>query len=147
MKFKRNFKLLGNFFIYKNLTFPPFYKSLLFGIPFHHPFNKRVSKQRDQQRDPFLASLLVLQSFVFPLVAYFETVLFPLNKEGKGWMGENTMIFVIQRSQFCTRLPKSKEMEVKHYLYINFVLTHIKKLHIKGALCQCLLVKHQQSPS
>ena len=31
-------------------------------------------------------------------MAYFETVLFPLNKEGKGWMGEDAMIYVIQVS-------------------------------------------------
>ena len=39
-------------------------------------------------------------------MAYFETVLFPLNKEGKGWMGEDAMIYVIQTSQFCTRLTE-----------------------------------------
>ena len=60
MKFKWNFRLLDNFFLYKNLTFPVFYNSLLFGIPSHRPFNKRVSEQRNQQRDPFLASLLIL---------------------------------------------------------------------------------------
>ena len=60
MKFKWNFRFLDNFFLYKNLTFPVFYNSLLFGIPSHRPFNKRVSEQRNQQRDPFLASLLIL---------------------------------------------------------------------------------------
>ena len=60
MKFKWNFRLLDNFFLYKNLTFPLFYNSFLFGIPSHRPFNKRVSEQRNQQRDPFLASLVIL---------------------------------------------------------------------------------------
>ena len=87
MKVKWNFRLLDNFFFYKNLTFPPFHNFLLCGIPSHPSFKERVSEQRDEQRNSFLAPLLILKSFVFPYMAYFERVLFPLNKGGKGWMG------------------------------------------------------------
>ena len=60
MEVKWNFSLIDNLFFYKNWTFSPFYNALLFGIPSHPPFNKMVSEQRHEQRDPFLALLLIL---------------------------------------------------------------------------------------
>ena len=57
-------------------------------------------------------------------MAYFERVLFPLDKEGKGWMGGCDDIGNLNVT-ICTRLAKSKEMEVKH-LHITCILTYIK---------------------
>ena len=42
------FLAFRSFFPLQNLTFPPYYNYLLFGIPSHPPFNKRVSEQRDE---------------------------------------------------------------------------------------------------
>ena len=53
MKFKWNFRLLDNFFLYKNLTFPLFYNSLLFGIPSHCPFNKSLWTKESTKRSLF----------------------------------------------------------------------------------------------
>ena len=50
------------------------------------------------------------------------------------------MIYVIQTSQFCTRLPKSKEMEVKHYFYINFALTPYKRSTMSMLISKTLAI-------
>ena len=85
MKVKWNFRLLDNFFLYKNLTFPPLYNFLFFDIPSQPPLTKESLNKGINKGIPFWHHSS-FYSFLFPHMAYFDRVLFPLNKGGKGWM-------------------------------------------------------------